>query len=84
MAQAFQGRIIQIHVRQLDFALRQRVGIYRKVVVVRRDLNFPGLQLLYGMIAAMVSELQLVGSAAQGDSHELMSQTDTENRLSSH
>src|SRR5437870_12502885 len=36
------------------------------------------------MIAAVVPELQLVGLAAQGDSHELMSQTDAEDRLSSH
>ena len=71
--QAFQRRVIQIHVRQFDFAFRQRIRIDCKIVVVRRDLNLPGGQLLYGMIPTMVSKFQLEGSAAERDSGELMS-----------
>ena len=39
--QAFQRLVVQIHVRQFDFALRQRIRIDREVVVVRRDLDLP-------------------------------------------
>ena len=59
VAQAFQGLIVQIDVRQFDFALRQRIRIDREVMVVRRDLDLPGLQLLHRMIPAVVPKLQL-------------------------
>ena len=36
---AFQRVVVQIDVRQLDFALRQRIRIDGEVMVVRRDLD---------------------------------------------
>ena len=81
MPQAFERLVVQIDVRQLDFALRQRIGIDGEVVVVRRDLDLAGRQLLYRMIAAVVSELQLVGLAAEREPDQLMAQADAEDRL---
>src|SRR5690242_5633698 len=84
MAQAFERLVIQVDVRQLDFGLRQRVGIDSEVVVVRRDLDLAGVQLLHRMVAAVVSELELEGLAAQRDAGQLMSEADAENRLATH
>ena len=42
MAQAFQRVVVQVDVRQLDFALLQRVRIDGEVVIVRRDLDLAG------------------------------------------
>src|ERR1700686_57731 len=84
MPQAFERLIVEVDVRQLDFALGQRVGIDSKVMVVRRDLDLPRLQLLYRMIAAVVPKLQLEGLAPEGNSRQLMPQADAENRLPPH
>ena len=42
-------------------------------MVMRRDLNFAGLQLLHRMVAAMVSELQLVCASAQRQANRALS-----------
>src|SRR5258708_29417896 len=55
--QAFQCLVVQVDVCQLDFALGQRIGIHREIVIVRGNLDLAGLQLLYWMIPAMVSKL---------------------------
>ncbi len=70
--------------RQLDFGLRQRIGIDREVMIVRRDLDLAGVQLLHRMIAAVMPELQLESFAAQRNPRKLMAQTDAEDRLPSH
>ena len=84
MSQAFERLVVQVNVRQFDFGLRQRVGIDGEVVVVRRDLDLAALQLLHRMVAAMVSELELEGLAAEGDAGELVAETDAEDGLASH
>ena len=42
MAQAFQGVVVQVDVREFDFALVDRFGIHREVVIVRGDLHLAG------------------------------------------
>lgn len=69
---ALQRVVVKIDVRQLDFARRQRIGINREVVIVRRDLDLAGVQLFHGMIPPMMAEFQLVGFAAQSDARQLM------------
>ncbi len=53
-------------------------------MVVRRDLDFPRVQLLHRMVAAVVSKLQLEGFPAQSYPRELMSQANPKNWLTSH
>src|SRR5436305_443862 len=84
MPHAFKRRVVQVHVRQFDFGLRQRVGIDGKVMVMRSDLDFAGVQLLNGMIAAVVSEFEFESFAAERNAGKLMSEADAENRLASH
>src|SRR5258708_23965774 len=82
--QSFQSRVIQIYVREFDFTVWQRVWIDGKIMVVRRDFNLAGGQLLDWMVSTMMSKLQLEGLATECDTGELMTQTDSENRLPSH
>ncbi len=84
VAQALQRVVVQVDVRQVDFALLQRVGIDGEVVIVRGDLDLAGLHLLHRMIAAVMSELQLVSLAAQRQPDQLMPQTDSEDRNLAH
>src|SRR5450432_816561 len=53
-------------------------------MIVRGDFNLAGLQLLDRMIAAMVSELQFVGAAAESEADELMAETNSEDRCLAH
>src|ERR1700716_3913670 len=84
VSHSFQSRVIQIHVREFDFTVRQRVRIDGKIMVVRRDFNLASGQLLHWMVPAMMAKLQLEGLATECDTGELMTQTDPENRLPSH
>src|ERR1035441_5283903 len=65
MPQAFERLVVQINVRQLNFAVGQRVWIDGEVMVVRRDLDLSGLQLLHRMILAVIAILLLeIGRAS--------------------
>ena len=46
---------------------RQRIRIHGEIMVVRRDLDLPRLQLLDRMIPAMMSKLQLERLASESD-----------------
>ena len=37
---AFQRVVIQIHVSQFNFTLRQRIGIHSEIVIVSGDFDF--------------------------------------------
>ena len=52
---------------QLDFGLRQRVGIDGEVVVVGGDLDLAGVQLFDRVIAAVVSEFKFESFATESD-----------------
>ena len=73
MAQAFQSIVVQVDVGFQDLRIFQRIRIDGEVVIVRRDLNLAGLQLLYWMVAAVVAELEFVRLAAQREADKLMS-----------
>src|SRR5579862_7332872 len=84
MAQAFECLVVQVDMGQLNFAVGQRIWINGKIMVVRGDLDLPGLQLLYRMIAAMMSKFQLECFAAERNPRELMPKANPENWLSPH
>ena len=78
--QPFDRAVVQIEVRHLHVA-RQRFGIDRKAVVLRRDLDLSGLEKFHRMIRAAVAELQLEGLAAEREPENLMAEADAEDRL---
>src|ERR1700684_4336159 len=84
MPQTFERLIVQVDVGEFHFAARQGIGIDSKIMVVRRDLDLAGTQLLHRMVAAMMSELQFERLATKRNAGELMSQANAENRLPSH
>ena len=44
VAQAFERVVVEIDVREFDFALRQRIGIDGEVVIVGGDFDFAGVE----------------------------------------
>src|SRR5262249_27556416 len=55
-------------------------GIHTEAVVLRSDFNPSGQLVADRMIDAVMSELELVGLAAQGQSEHLVSEADSEDR----
>src|SRR3954463_13874668 len=78
MPQSLQRAVIQIDMRLDDLTVRERIWVNGKVMIVRRDLHLLRLQLLHRMIAAVVSELELVCLAAERQADQLMSETNPE------
>src|SRR5207244_11106591 len=62
---ALERVVVQVDMGQLDLALRQAVWIDSEIVVMRGDLDPAAMKLLDRMISAVVTELELVGFAAQ-------------------
>src|SRR5437899_12370724 len=81
VAQSLQRLFVQVPVRELNFALRQRIGIDGEVVVVSRYFDLSSLQIFDRMVPAVVAELEFEGLASQRDSCQLMPQADSKNRL---
>src|SRR2546426_7229009 len=80
MAKAFQSLVVQIDVCELDVVVAERVGIDGEAVILRRDLHPPAAQIFDRMIAAAVTEFELVRSPAEGQAEELVAETDAEER----
>ena len=72
VGQTFDGFVVQIDVGHLGGAL-QGVRIQRETVVLCGNFYFPCGPVHYGLIAAVVSEFEFIGPAAQGQSQNLMS-----------
>ena len=79
-ADAFDRLIVQIDVRDFN-ALRQRIGLQRKTVVLRSDLDATGVTIQHRLIGSAMSEFQFVDFAGQCESQQLMSETNPEHRL---
>ncbi len=77
------GPIVQVHVRQFHLPTRDRVDVDGKAVVLGGDLDLPGVKLLDRMVRPMMAELELVRPTAQGETQNLMPETDPEDRSSS-
>src|SRR6266545_4925603 len=80
MAEALQGLIVEIHVRDLHLVEIERIRVHRETVIVRRDLDLAGDLVDYGVIGAAMSELELVRLASDGQAEKLMAETDAEDR----
>src|SRR5271157_4334357 len=83
MAQALERVVIQVDVGQVYVARLKRIGIDGEVVIVAGDLHFARIHLLHRMIAAVMSELELISLASKSDPDQLVPETDSEDRCSS-
>src|SRR3989475_10873290 len=75
--QALDGVVVQVQVRHLG-AAAERLGVDREAVVLRRDLDLAGREVLDWLVAAVVPELELEGAPAERETHDLVSQADAE------
>ncbi len=57
MFHSLAGAIIQIHMRQHNIFIRDRIHIHSKSVILSGDVDQPGRQVLHRLIAAMMPEL---------------------------
>src|SRR5712692_9551024 len=76
VAHALGGPIVQIDVGLLEPDLRHGLGVDGEAVILRRDLDAARGQIAHRMIGAVVSELELVGAAAEGQSQDLVPEAD--------
>src|SRR5207237_6301206 len=79
VTQTLDGAVVQIDVRDGDIRW-QRLRVDREAVILRGDLDLARFQLLHRVVCAPMTELQLVGLAAQRQRKDLMPETDAECR----
>ena len=79
VAKTLDRSVVEVDMRHLDIG-REGVGINGVAVVLRRDLDAAGRQVLHGLVAAVVAEFQLEGSPPSPDAQDLMPQADAEER----
>src|SRR5256714_13955087 len=80
MGHPFHRAVVQVHVSDLEFRLRQGRRIDGKAVILRGDVDPPGAEVLHGLIPAAVSELQLERLPAEGEGQKLVPEADAQER----
>ena len=79
-SESLDGSIEKVEVRDFEPRALERVGNNGVAVVLRGDFYLAGHEIFDRMVAAAVSELQLVRMRAVCQRDHLMSETDTEYR----
>src|SRR5579864_9704467 len=79
VAEALDGAVIQVRVRDLDLG-GQRRRIHGEAMVLRGDLNPPRAKVLHRMIRATMAELELERPGAHRQSENLVTEADPEDR----
>src|SRR5262245_1931275 len=78
---SFNGVVVQVDVRDVNVVEIQTFRIYRKTVVLSGDLHLLPLKVQNWMIAAMMSEFQLVRTASQRKTENLVAKANPEHRF---
>src|SRR5881296_1004527 len=63
---------------------RQRLCVDGESVVLRSDCHFAGAQIFYRLVSAAMAEFQFEGRSAKRETENLMTKTDSEDRLLAH
>ena len=81
--EALDGAVVQVDVRDLDrlAGRAQRVRVDREAVVLAQIATLPRREVLAGLVAAVVAELELVGLAAEREAEDLVAEADAEHRV---
>jgi hypothetical protein len=80
MAHALVGVVVEIEVRDFDFAGGQRFRIHAESVILCSDFDLIGKQVFYRMVRTVVAEFELECFAAKRDAANLVPETDSEDR----
>ena len=79
MLHALDAVVVEIYVSDFDFGW-QAVGLHRKAVIVRSNLDVAVAEILDRLIAAAMTKHQFESLAAKGASQQLMAKTNAEGR----
>ena len=83
MPQALYRPVVQVEMG--DFRpLLQRIDIDTETMILRRNLNPPGCEVHHRLVAPVMAEFELISLSTQGQTQNLVSQTDTEQGDFSH
>ncbi len=78
MFHPFQGLIVQVDMGQFHVGVFHRLNVHGKTMILRGDLHPAGLQVFDRLVGPPVSEFEFKSGPAQGQSQDLMAQTDAE------
>ena len=59
----------------------ERIRVHGETVILGRDLDFSRGHIHHRLVAAVMTEFELEGLAAQGQAHDLVPEADTEDRF---
>ena len=84
VGEALDGLVVQVDVRDLDGLAggAQALGVDRIAVVLGADRDAARREILAGLVAAVVTELELRRRAAEGEAEDLVAEADAEDRAS--
>ena len=82
VGESLDGAVVQVHVRDLDRLAggAQRLGVDRVAVVLGADRDLLRREVLPGLVAAVMAELQLLRLAAEREAEDLVAEADAEDR----
>src|SRR5262249_14142323 len=79
-SQTFYGAVVEIHVREFGAAF-QGIAVHSESMILRGDFHLLRPEIHHGVVRAVMPEIQFVGRATQSESQDLMTKTNSENRL---
>ena len=72
VAEPLERVVVQVNVGQLNIVGVDGIRVHGEIVIVRGDFNFAGGIVANGVITAMMTELELVGLAAESETAKLV------------
>ncbi|MEY3457592.1 MAG: hypothetical protein RL215_749 [Planctomycetota bacterium] len=80
MSDTFNGLVVEVDMSDFDI-VREAGDIHGEAMILRSNFDAAGAFIEHGLICAAVSEAEFVGSAAEGESQQLESEADAEDRF---
>jgi hypothetical protein len=77
---ALKSLIVQVDVSEFHIFILERIYVHTETVILRGDFYFAGEQILNWLVAAAVSKFKFEGGAPHGQTKELVTQADSEDR----
>ena len=79
VSKTFNGVVIEIHMRDFNVICRETMGIYTESVVLGGDFNLAREEVFDRVIGPVMSKFEFVCFGTQGQTQELVSQTNPKN-----
>src|SRR4051812_38322517 len=80
VAQAFDRVVVEVDLGDKGATFCERLWIGGETVILRGNGDFSGLQVLHGLVAAAMAELEFEGLSTERVREHLMTEANTENR----